>query len=263
MRHRVGLSAVGWLLTAVMLLSLAGCALGGASTSSGSATVAATDSSAPTPSQPAGSATLARTPRRASPGPLQTVERYWRAIANHDFTAAYRDLAPGANPQSQATFVSAERQSDIQSATFSGDVTATSKTTATVAVDSLTTTDASYGCRIWSGSYQMTRLSGRWRIAQASITPSPCRGTGTTDTAGDPVSTGATNTAGHTATTGTTSNTGNTGNTGAGCSPLSDSGSCYEPGEYCRDSDHGMSGVAGDGETITCEDNNGWRWEPT
>jgi outer membrane biosynthesis protein TonB len=48
-----------------------------------------------------------------------------------------------------------------------------------------------------------------------------------------------------------------------GCYPLSDEGTCYEPGEYCRDSDHGASGVAGDGETITCEDNDGWRWEPS
>jgi hypothetical protein len=48
----------------------------------------------------------------------------------------------------------------------------------------------------------------------------------------------------------------------AGCYPLSNEGTCYEPGEYCRDADHGMSGVAGDGEAITCEDNDGWRWEP-
>ncbi|MGH3172201.1 MAG: hypothetical protein ACRDN0_40890 [Trebonia sp.] len=48
----------------------------------------------------------------------------------------------------------------------------------------------------------------------------------------------------------------------ASCYPLSDEGTCYEPGEYCRDSDHGVSGVAGDGEAITCEDNDGWRWEP-
>jgi hypothetical protein len=46
------------------------------------------------------------------------------------------------------------------------------------------------------------------------------------------------------------------------CYPLSDEGTCYEPGEYCRDSDHGASGVAGDGEKIICEDNDGWRWEP-
>jgi hypothetical protein len=47
------------------------------------------------------------------------------------------------------------------------------------------------------------------------------------------------------------------------CTPLTDSGGCYEPGEYCRDDDQGTTGVAGDGETITCEDNNGWRWEPS
>jgi hypothetical protein len=50
--------------------------------------------------------------------------------------------------------------------------------------------------------------------------------------------------------------------TPAGCSPVSDEGTCYEPGEYCRDDDHGVSGVAGDGEAIICEDNDGWRWEP-
>ena len=44
--------------------------------------------------------------------------------------------------------------------------------------------------------------------------------------------------------------------------PPTNSGNCYEPGEYCRNSDHGASGVAGDGEKIICEDNNGWRWEP-
>jgi hypothetical protein len=47
-----------------------------------------------------------------------------------------------------------------------------------------------------------------------------------------------------------------------GCYPLSNGGRCYEPGEFCRDSDHGVTGVAGDGERIVCEDNDGWRWEP-
>jgi hypothetical protein len=50
--------------------------------------------------------------------------------------------------------------------------------------------------------------------------------------------------------------------TSSGCYPLTNGGNCYEPGEYCRNSDHGVSGVAGDGERIICEDNNGWRWEP-
>jgi cardiolipin synthase len=47
----------------------------------------------------------------------------------------------------------------------------------------------------------------------------------------------------------------------AGCSPIDDEGGCYEPGEYCRDDDHGMTGRAGDGDTIVCEDDNGWYWE--
>jgi Bacterial Ig-like domain (group 3) len=48
----------------------------------------------------------------------------------------------------------------------------------------------------------------------------------------------------------------------AACHPLSSKGTCYEPGEYCSDADHGVTGLAGDGETIVCEDNDGWRWEP-
>jgi hypothetical protein len=48
----------------------------------------------------------------------------------------------------------------------------------------------------------------------------------------------------------------------ASCYPLSNEGTCYEPGEFCRKSDHGESGVAGDGKAIKCEDNDGWRWEP-
>ena len=46
------------------------------------------------------------------------------------------------------------------------------------------------------------------------------------------------------------------------CYPLTNSGKCYEPGEFCRTSDHGRRGVAGNGEAIVCVDNNGWRWEP-
>lgn len=47
-----------------------------------------------------------------------------------------------------------------------------------------------------------------------------------------------------------------------GCYPLTAGGNCYEPGEFCAAADRGMSGVAGDGEAIICEDRSGWRWEP-
>jgi hypothetical protein len=44
--------------------------------------------------------------------------------------------------------------------------------------------------------------------------------------------------------------------------PQTSSGHCYKPGEFCPHADAGMSGVAGDGAAIICEDNNGLRWEP-
>ena len=47
------------------------------------------------------------------------------------------------------------------------------------------------------------------------------------------------------------------------CSPTTSSGNCYSAGEFCPSADHGLSGVAGNGEAITCRDNNGWRWEPS
>ena len=46
------------------------------------------------------------------------------------------------------------------------------------------------------------------------------------------------------------------------CYPKTTSGNCYAPGEACRETDHGMSGLAGNGEAIVCENNDGWRWEP-
>jgi hypothetical protein len=48
----------------------------------------------------------------------------------------------------------------------------------------------------------------------------------------------------------------------AECEPKTNGGNCYEPGEFCRKTDHGVSGVAGDGKKIVCQDNDGWRWEP-
>ena len=47
------------------------------------------------------------------------------------------------------------------------------------------------------------------------------------------------------------------------CSPVAASGNCYQAGEFCSNADHGLSGTTASGEGITCEDNNGWRWEPS
>lgn len=47
----------------------------------------------------------------------------------------------------------------------------------------------------------------------------------------------------------------------ASCYPLTNSENCYAPGQYCRNTDHGKSGVAGNGRRIVCKNQNGWRWE--
>jgi hypothetical protein len=45
------------------------------------------------------------------------------------------------------------------------------------------------------------------------------------------------------------------------CYPLTSGGNCYKPGEYCRKADRSTSGIDAEGDAITCEDNDGWRWE--
>lgn len=46
----------------------------------------------------------------------------------------------------------------------------------------------------------------------------------------------------------------------ASCYPTASSGNCYQPGQICPSSYYGATGVAGDGTTISCQYNNGWRW---
>lgn len=46
-----------------------------------------------------------------------------------------------------------------------------------------------------------------------------------------------------------------------GCYPLTNSGNCYKPGEYCRTADRGTHGIDANGDSIVCEDKDGWRWE--
>src|SRR5215471_442080 len=47
---------------------------------------------------------------------------------------------------------------------------------------------------------------------------------------------------------------------GVACHPLTSTGHCYEPGEFCRVADHGKTGLAGNGQPIVCNFVNGWHW---
>ena len=115
-----------------------------------------------------------RTHRRRRVGPLGTVDRYWRDIGAGRYAAAFHYIASGAIPQTQAQFVSDERQSQIASIDFHGQLVATTSSSATVTVSSLTTDDSQFGCRTWTGTYQLTNDGNRWLIARAAITPTSC-----------------------------------------------------------------------------------------
>ena len=117
---------------------------------------------------------------RSSPvddgGALLALNHYWSAIRDHGFSAAYGYLAPGMAGMTEAQFVASEEQANIADAQFHGGVTASSGSSATIQVVSLVTHDGQFGCRAWSGSYQMTHEGGHWRIAHAALTPSSCSG---------------------------------------------------------------------------------------
>jgi hypothetical protein len=135
----------------------------------GADTAAATAGASTTASFTASTASTA-----SSGSPLEALTSYWQSINSHQFSAAYADLAPGSVSQSQSVFVSEERQAGIEGATFQGHVASSDGSTATVEVDSLITRDSQFGCRAWSGSYEMTDGSGQWLIEKASITAGPC-----------------------------------------------------------------------------------------
>jgi hypothetical protein len=113
-------------------------------------------------------------PRVVAPGPLATVTGYWRAISRHDYPAAYVRLAPGALPISGPQFVAYEQSIGVQRVSFSGTAAPSAASHATVVVDRLVTLDRRYGCQAWRGTYELSRVTGAWRIARATITPTRC-----------------------------------------------------------------------------------------
>jgi hypothetical protein len=75
---------------------------------------------------------------------------------------------------SESEFISSEQHAGIQHVEFNGQTGASSSSTATIEVTSLITHDQQFGCRIWSGSYEMTNQNDAWLIKKASLTPRPC-----------------------------------------------------------------------------------------
>jgi len=125
------------------------------------------------------SSTASSTATSVGPGPagaVDALDSYWNDIGAGEYAAAYGYLAPGALNLTQAQFVASEQQANIQSVEFSGSLSASSGSSATVDVASLKTVDGQYGCRTWTGSYQMTLQGNQWLIERSNITPQACSG---------------------------------------------------------------------------------------
>jgi hypothetical protein len=104
---------------------------------------------------------------------LGTVDAYWAAIRRRDFEAAYGYLVPG-SAGSRSGFVASERQQGIQSVSFRGRLAGSSRSSADVEVVSLVTHDRKFGCRTWSGSYDLVGHEGGWLIKRADLTIRSC-----------------------------------------------------------------------------------------
>jgi hypothetical protein len=117
---------------------------------------------------------MGETATASSASPVEPLDDYWSDIRDHGFSAAYSYLAPSARTLSESEFVANEQRADIENAQFHGTVTAHSSGSATVAILSLVTHDAEFGCRSWSGSYTMVEEGGSWRIGRAAISPQSC-----------------------------------------------------------------------------------------
>jgi hypothetical protein len=130
-------------------------------------------STAQTPTTPAPQAKTSAVPVTSST-PLGAVEHYWADIHMHDFAAAYGYLLPGSIEKTEGQFIAEEKREHVGAIQFRGTVSSRSGSGATVAVLTLITHDSTYGCRGWSGSYEMQESSGDWLIGRANLSPRPC-----------------------------------------------------------------------------------------
>jgi hypothetical protein len=99
------------------------------------------------------------------------VEAHWADIERGNYSAAFGLLAPGS--QSKSSWISEHQADALTSASISVGNPTVSGSSATVPVLNLHTV-ADSGCFNWSGSYEMSKIGGSWRIGKAKISRSSC-----------------------------------------------------------------------------------------
>jgi hypothetical protein len=93
-------------------------------------------------------------------------------IRQHRFAEAYALLAPSLQ-NGESTWISAHQSDGIYSVNVAVNATVHSSSSATATIAKMATLD-NHGCKNWSGSWEMTKINGQWRISKSNLSPSAC-----------------------------------------------------------------------------------------
>jgi serine/threonine-protein kinase len=180
-------------LAAVLLLALAGVAgafvAGGGKDPAPAPTATASPAPTGTPS-PAPTETPTPEPTESpTPEPTETaaplsaneravvdaVRRHWQLIEAGRFGAAFDRFAPSLQrAQNRSRWIAEQRRDGLSAADVDVEPALLSPATATARVVRLRTSAARSGCHDWSGTYQLQKIAGTWRISIADLTSRKC-----------------------------------------------------------------------------------------
>lgn len=104
-------------------------------------------------------------------GPSTSLELYWGDIDTGAYAKAWTYLSRGV--QSETAFVDGEKQNHPTNVELQGTLTGISSSHAAIVISHLITHDQRYGCRSWSGYYDMIRDANHWRIVAHTSHPKP------------------------------------------------------------------------------------------
>ena len=106
----------------------------------------------------------------------RTILRHWRARETGNFNAAYNRFAPSLQRafQGRSRWIAAMKRDGLVSADVEVDPQLTSDTTATARVVRLRTDAVRSGCNDWSGTYELRKIGGEWRIEKAGLKSRKC-----------------------------------------------------------------------------------------
>jgi len=103
------------------------------------------------------------------------VQRHWRLIEAGRYGAAFDNFAPELQrAQSRARWIAGQRRDGLYAAEVDVAPAILSPATATARVIRLRTNAARTGCHTWSGTYELRKIAGAWRISKADLTSRKC-----------------------------------------------------------------------------------------